>query len=176
MKILTQKRLKECLSYDPETGVFLWKVSLNSLSRVGAIAGRICNGQRQIGLDYELYSAANLAWLYMTGELPENFIDHIDRNGDNNKFTNLREATRTQNAHNRRAFKNGTSGYKGVTAAGKSGRWRSQITINKVFHSPGVFNLKESAALAYDLAAHEHFGEFAVLNFPTAPSRDWILI
>lgn len=71
---VTADRLRKLLSYDPETGVFRWKETRGSI-RSGARAG--CDGGSQgriIRVDKRLYSAARLAWLYMTGEWPPNEI------------------------------------------------------------------------------------------------------
>ena len=98
-------------------------------------------------------------------------VDHIDHNTLNNQRSNLRICTIDQNQQNRRITGNGTSRYKGVFWAKDRQKWRAGIGLRDVFGqkfhiSLGQFDLEEDAALAYDDAAIEHFGEFAYLNFP----------
>jgi hypothetical protein len=156
---LTVERLKELLHYDPETGVFTWKVRVANVP-AGSIAG--CNKERYhfIGVDGREYRAHRLAWLYMTGEWPVE-IDHRDTDGHNNRWANLRHATRIQNCRNTGLPKNSTSGSKGVYWSKDRQRWVAQITINKVRTGLGRFHTKERAAAASEAAARKHFGEFA---------------
>jgi hypothetical protein len=94
----------------------------------------------------------------------ERDLDHIDGNGLNNQKINLRFCSHRQNHQNRKHHKNTSSPYKGVSWH-YSGKWKSQIMVNgKVVHI-GLFTSGEEAALAYDKAAKESFGEFARLNF-----------
>lgn len=90
--------------------------------------------------------------------------DHKDHNGLNNQRENLREATNAQNVANTRT-RWGVSKYRGVTFVRKSGKWSAHITANGHDFYLGTFHLEEAAAWAYDVAAREHFGEFACPNF-----------
>lgn len=93
-------------------------------------------------------------------------IDHIDRNGLNNLESNLRFSTQSQNMHNTGLQSNNTHGVKGVCFHRRcvSRPWSARIHINKKSISLGYFATKEEAALAYNKAALELLGEFAVLN------------
>jgi len=91
-------------------------------------------------------------------------IDHINRNGLDNRRSNLRLATIAQNAWNSRRRKN-RSGYKGVWYAKDKGRFRAAIWHNNKREYLGYFDSPRQAALAYDEAAKRYHGEFAVLNF-----------
>jgi hypothetical protein len=93
-------------------------------------------------------------------------VDHIDHDGLNNVRSNLRPATKGLNIRNSRAHTRGVSPYKGVSRTRK--RWKSQISANGVHYHLGHYDSQEEAALAYDRAAQEHFGEWAALNFPEA--------
>jgi hypothetical protein len=97
----------------------------------------------------------------MTGDWPPQHVDHIDRNGFNNCFDNLRVATRSQNQGNRRISRNNTTGLKGVTYRASRGLWLAQISIDGHQRCLGEFDTPEKAAEAYKLAAAEHFGNFA---------------
>ena len=88
---LTQERLKEVLNYNPETGVFTWKINKGSRTSIDSVAG--CFGVKQNGIliriNKILYSAHYLAYLYMTGYFPTQRIKHIDGNKNNNRWSNL---------------------------------------------------------------------------------------
>lgn len=115
---MTQERLKELLHYEPETGWFTWRVN-NSVAAVGQRAGGDHGlGYRSIGLDYKKFLEHKLAWLYMTGEWPEEEIDHINRDRADNRWPNLKRASRSQNGHNKGQHPRNTTGYKGVYRSG----------------------------------------------------------
>lgn len=90
-------------------------------------------------------------------------VDHKDRNKFNNTRDNLRPATSSQNKCNRALQSNNTSGYRGVYKMRSS--WTSRIKLGGKPVVLGTFITKEEAALAYDIAAVKHYGEFAQLNF-----------
>lgn len=91
-------------------------------------------------------------------------VDHINGNGLDCRRENMRVCTKTQNMRNRRKFK-GVSRYKGVDWYGRSNKWRARIRVNGKLLHLGYFEEESAAARAYDLAAIEHFGRFANLNF-----------
>lgn len=88
---------------------------------------------------------------------------HINGEGLDNRRTNLRVCTQGETNRNKRVF-SGSSKYKGVYWYKKSGGWKSKITINYKQIHLGTFSDEKSAAIAYNKAAKEHFGEFALLN------------
>lgn len=92
-------------------------------------------------------------------------VDHKDRDGLNCQKHNMRLATRAQNAANSPRIQSETgSGYRGVVY--NWNKWRARIKVCGEFIYLGSFVTKEEAARAYDTAARQHHGEFAVLNFP----------
>ena len=101
--MLTAERLREVLNYDPQSGEFRRRVDRGRGRghrwKAGTIAGRKAQ-YIHINIDYALYAAHRLAWLYMTGEWPSRGIDHIDRDKHNNAWSNLRLADKSQNAMN----------------------------------------------------------------------------
>jgi hypothetical protein len=92
-------------------------------------------------------------------------VDHIDRNGLNNRRCNLRICSAADNSRN--SVKKGKSSrYKGVSWNKKNKKWFSSIKYNRKFLHIGYFENEIAAAKAYDKMAHKLFGQFAYLNFP----------
>lgn len=164
MTQLTQQRLHELLDYDTASGVFLRKVSLSNRTPVGSVAGSVnsSDGYRYILVDGKRYAAHRLAWIYITGQWPDSLLDHIDMDRTNNALSNLRQANKSTNGANRGTNKNNTSGFKGVHYF-RAG-FVARIKVKRKYIHLGVFTTKEDAAKAYDIAALEHFGSFAITN------------
>jgi hypothetical protein len=91
-------------------------------------------------------------------------VDHINRNGLDNRRKNLRPATYLQSVMNRGTYR-GTSVYKGVSWSKYHQKWRAYIVVNKKQKFLGSFKDEVSAAKAYDEAAIKYFGDFAYLNW-----------
>lgn len=100
------------------------------------------------------------------GALPGFEIDHRDRDGLNNRRSNLRQATRSANRANSKKYDRGdrTSQYKGVSWVPKLRKWRALAGGQYI----GYFGDEEEAARAYDRLAFAKWGPFARLNFPDA--------
>lgn len=96
---------------------------------------------------------------------PSGTVDHINHNGLDNRRQNLRVASRSQNAANQRRRPNTKSGYKGVGLLYDK-YYVARIKRDGKVSYLGCFESGEDAARAYDAAAKEIFGEFALLNFP----------
>jgi hypothetical protein len=114
LTLLNQERLKELVHYNPETGQFS---SLKTRGR--AVRGKALGTVRQDGyvsifIDGRWYRAHRLAWLYVYGEWPKGWLDHIDRNRANNAIDNLREATPSLNSFNAGLRKDNKSGHRGI--------------------------------------------------------------
>lgn len=159
--ILTAERLRELLHYDPETGVFTWKLPSQHRLKPGAIAGRISSqGHRQVTIDRRAYQAHRLVWLFMTGQWPRGEIDHINGNRLDNCWRNLREATRIQNCANTGKRHHNRSGFKGVFPMTR-GRWGASICVRGRNLNLGIHETPEQAHAAYCEAATRIHGEFA---------------
>lgn len=91
-------------------------------------------------------------------------VDHINGNGLDNRKENLRICSHKENLRNSRKPKNNTSGYKGVSWDKSRNRWKAYIIFDYKFKYLGRFKIKKDAALAYNKAAKDLFGEFAKLN------------
>jgi hypothetical protein len=164
--MISQAQLKEVLEYNHDTGLFTWikavEVRKRADRKVSNVAGYKTNhGYIVIMVKQKEYRAHRLAYLYMTGKFPENDIDHINHIRDDNRWTNLRDATGSQNQANQAKRKNNTSGYKGVSWNERDKRWRAQIKyMNKHIHI-GHYTTAEEASEAYKKKATELNGEFS---------------
>jgi hypothetical protein len=161
--ILTQERLKELLTYDPETGVFVWVTRPNGLRRNGNLAGTNHHtGYRHIQIEKKLYASHCLAWLFMMGQFPPDEIDHINMDKKDSRFVNLRAVTRGENEQNRYKPLNNTSGFKSVSYHKRTKKWQASIGLNGVLKYLGIFSTPEDASSAY-LAAQR-------IYHPTCPT------
>lgn len=158
--VLKRERLADLFCYDPESGIFRYRTHAARRVRPGDIAGSVNNqGYRHIRVDGRAYKAHRLAWFYVTGAWPSNLIDHINGDRDDNRFSNLREATRSQNLANSKVFRAGKNQHKG--ARPYKGRWRASIShLNQRFFL-GDFATEGEAISAYSDAARSLFGNFA---------------
>lgn len=173
IKILPPRALlRELLRYDAVTGQFTWLprpremfVSDNAFrtwnSRyVGKVAGSVRPaGHLAVAVGHTQYRAHRLVWLYVHGDPVPDVIDHVDGNKLNNRFTNLRAATKLQNGANSTIRKNNTTGIKGV------GRWKGFYRARIMFEGKdinlGYFKTLEDAAKARFEAASRLHGSFA---------------
>ena len=146
--ILTQERLIELLHYEQSTGAFSWvdtsRHHKNKLCNVGYSNGRYW----KIMLLGKSVMAHRLAWLYVTGRMPNGEIDHINGNRLDNSFVNLRDVSHSVNMQNQRhARANNTTKVLGIRKCGD--KFTARIGCNgKRFHL-GMFETKEDAHHAY---------------------------
>jgi len=142
------ENVRRCFDYDPDTGAFTWKIRRSRIC-VGNQAGHInSTGHFKVKLDGVDHMVHRLIWLWYYGELPKNFIDHINGIPHDNRIVNLRDVTNRVNQQNqRKANSLSTTGYLGVGKCGK--RWRARIrTENGRLHL-GVYGTPEEAHQAY---------------------------
>jgi hypothetical protein len=164
---LTAERLRELLSYDPETGIFTWIARPALCNRIGAMAGSFdTRGYLRIQIDGRGHKYHRLAWLYVNGEWPKKGLDHINGVKDDNRICNLREATDSQNAANCAARPCNTSGFKGVylESRSKTQKWRARVQVSGKLRNFGSFTDQTTAMIAYNFAALKHYGKFARLD------------
>lgn len=154
--MVTQERVKELLEYIPDTGEFFWKKRYHK-SLVGTKAGcKTNNGYITISVDGKFFLAHRLAFLWMTGEIPE-YTDHRNNDKSDNRWANLRPATMQENNQNRSIQKRNTSGVKNVSFNKASGKWRVSIGRKEI----GRFDDLELAELVAIEAREKYHGEFA---------------
>lgn len=161
----TVARLRECFTYDPETGLLLWAIQAGRAS-VGYPAGNIKSlGYLGVQLDKVPLLVHRIVWAMEHGEWPENQIDHIDGCRSNNKLENLRPASHSQNMRNKVGW--GKSGVKGVCWIEGDKKWRASLGVGKSVRYLGQFETIEEADMAYRLAAQAQQGDFAYHNTAT---------
>ena len=167
MRHPTLQRLRSLLHYDPDSGRWTWVVDRGGTARTGKEAGYIHsfsdtqNQRRVLKIDGVFYRASRLAWFYMTGQWPKNLIDH--KNGDtlDDRWENLRQATRSQTAASRKRSRNNAAGFKGVfKRRDRNGYW-VRIQVNGKRITRGSFQSREAASEAYKTLAIKHYAEFA---------------
>jgi len=155
--MLTQNKLKEALSYSPDTGVFRWKISKPGHKGVGSMAGNISSqGYRVITVNGKEYRVSRLAFLYMEGYFPEHEVDHKNRNTVDDRWANLRHVTHSCNMKNRGLMGHNTSGIPGVHRYKKNGTWQVTITSRKKRFFCGYFKSFKDAVKARWDAEKKH--------------------
>jgi hypothetical protein len=145
---LTAEQVRELFRYDPETGDF-YRLNPAGRSPVGIVPPCINGeGYRRISILGRLHSAHRIAWLYMTGSWPQNWVDHINGDRTDNRWSNLRDVTPRRNALNRkRSNSNNLTGVRGVFFC--SGRFRVQLKLDGTKRSLGSYvTLEEARAVA----------------------------
>jgi len=162
---ISAERLREVMTYDPETGVFRRRIQTRRSHPPGAVVGSINNwGYVVFRVDGIHVSGSRAAWLYMYGRLPDQYIDHIDGNRQNNAIRNLREASAVENGRN-----NAGKGYC-LDRSGSGTRYRAYIYVNKKQINLGCYSNENDARAAYIVASKTYFGQFSAANRPPASS------
>jgi hypothetical protein len=162
---LTAELVRSLFDYGAHSGQLWWRVGNAHRVRAGDSAGCVdTKGYRVVGIGGRNYKAHRIIWLMMTGAFPKHQIDHADGDPSNNRWENLREATRIQNSQNCGRRRNNSSGYTGVVlergGGRKTPRWRAYIKVNGTPLHLGFFGSPEAAYAARLAAEVSHFGEF----------------
>ena len=146
--MLTQEKLYSILNYDQDTGIFTWKVNRRNKAKINTVAGyKESEGYIVISVFGKSYKAHRLAWLYVYGELPNEYIDHINGNKSDNKIENLRICTNAENQWNSKISSKNVSGVKGVHWCNTKKRWKAKLSINGKIKHIGYFTDLESAKI-----------------------------
>lgn len=157
-KELTAERLRELLSYDPATGLFM-RHDMRGASKKGWMQGSAnASGHLVMGVAGKTYLGHRLAWLWVHGVWPTHEIDHINGNPADNRLVNLRDVPKSINMQNLKQARsdNKTSGLLGATLHKPSGRWVAQLSVGgkKILHKH--FDTAQQAHDAYLLAKRQH--------------------
>lgn len=172
--MITALRLRELLDYDPMTGIFTWRRQKQGLTSANGPRNRWANkragamtvqGYYIVSVDNERLRTCRLAWLYMTGQWPSEHIDHINGNPADDRWSNLRECSRSENMSNAKLLRlNNTSGARGVSWNKRLGKWHARVSFERQLHHCGYFDTFEEAVAARDAKAVQIHGAFAQLN------------
>ncbi len=157
--MFTAAELREWLRYDPATGHFTWLQKASSRAMPGYRAGCLdrTSGYWVIKILKRQCKASRLAWLYMTGEWPEDEVDHKNTARSDNRWSNLRPGNRSTQLANQRP----RSPHKKGIYLRKSGRWMAQVQCRDIRLNLGTYNTEDEAHEAYRRAATKLHGEFA---------------
>ena len=155
--MFNQSTLKSILSYNENTGLFVWLDCKTRARRNGKIAGTLTKNKRiHITINKKRFYAHRLAWLYVYGIWPVNFIDHINGIFDDNRIVNLRECNRLENQQNiRKPTKSNKSGYLGVSYDKKLNKFKVGIGINYKVKYLGYYESAKEASEVYLKAKRE---------------------
>lgn len=137
------------MEFRPETGAFSKQC--------------ICSttGYAYVNIGGQSLQAHRVVWAREHGEWPPIQVDHINGVRTDNRPSNLRLATNTQNMQNSGVTVKSKSGVKGVHWCKDKKKWGAWICVNKKRMGLGRYKTIEEAAAAYAAAAHKYFGEFA---------------
>lgn len=164
---ITQEYVRSIFTYSPETGLLNYKKSPRYGILPGDLVGHVYKVSDNLSylettINSRSYKIHRLIWLYMTGRFPDKGIDHKDGNGLNNKWDNLRECNQSQNQWNKSKYKSKKGLYKGVYKDGNL--FKALVTVEGKQINIGWFKTELEAAIAFNEAAKQYYGEFAYLN------------
>ena len=146
--MITYEQVRDAIIYEPKSGIIRWRNKCGS-GKNGVYVGWYdkIKGYHQLEIFGRSYKAHRIIWLYMRGYLPEKQIDHINRNKEDNRWCNLREASQQCQSQNCNIAKNNTTGITGVTLR-KNGKFRAMIRYNDKLISLGTYNNLTQAVFA----------------------------
>jgi len=160
------EKVRALFDYDPTTGILRWRQAV-SCHQAGDVAGsrkrRPHTSYIEIRYGGRFYMAHRLVFLWMTGRWPNPQVDHINRDGFDNRWCNLREASASQNAANRKVSSLNKLKLKGVIRVTRFGvtKYEARIRVDGKQHHLGRYGSAQEAHAAYIRAAEQKFGEFA---------------
>lgn len=161
-KILpSAEELRALFSYDRESGIAVWKTRPSRAKiKVGdEVKSKFSSGYLRVTIKGSTYRLHLVIWKMETGVDPVDEVDHLDLDKTNNRWGNLREATRSQNGMNIAITTRNTSGFKGVSQV-PCGKWKASIRHKGKLIYLGHHDTREGAHAAYVAKSIELFGEF----------------
>lgn len=154
---LNTSRVRELLDYNPDNGELTWRLQTSRRVKVGDVAGSAHNqGYITVGIDGVRWLTHHVVWVWWYGEMPDGDVDHINRDRSDNRISNLRCVSRSDNLLNAR-HKNAT-GFTGVMQV-PNGRFRAAFHVKRKCTYIGTYDTAEEAHEAY---AKRHIQEYGV--------------
>jgi len=164
----------EYFQYDHDTGRIWWKKNHGKSIKAGDETGTSAtsHGYAQVMFHGITITAHRLAWFLFYGEWStrRRQVDHINGIRTDNRISNLRIATQSQNSANSNG--RGKQKYKGVTWNKPCSKWRVMLMYQKKHIHIGMYDSDVEAATAYDNAARQYWGDYARVNFPKEKSNE----
>ena len=161
---LTRDHLESILRYDIATGEFIRLRTSRPTGKINA------DGYIEVQVGKSRYLAHRLAWFWVYDQWPDYSLDHANRVKTDNRISNLRYITPSQQNQNTNLHPNNTSGYRGVFLDKSSGKWRSRIRVNNKKYSLGSYLTPEEAYAAYLKAVPLYHTHNPLLDLP-----DWLI-
>jgi hypothetical protein len=144
------------LQYNPESGLFVWRDGKRKGQQAGSVNS---HGYLYLKINKKIYKCHRIAFLLTYGKWPE-LVDHINGIRSDNRISNLREASSSQNRMNAKTRRDNTSGHPGVKWHSELQKWRAEIKKGGRIITLGMFEEKTDAVAARQKAQQEYFGEF----------------
>lgn len=156
---VSQELLKSLFKFDENSGEFIRKVRIGRLKE-GSVAGsKRRDGYINLGVNGKSYLLHRLIWMYVHGEFPTKYLDHVDGNPSNNRLCNLREADESENSQNAKKRYTNKSGYTGVHFRPDAGYCARIQLKGKRIHL-GYFDTPDEAGKVYQEAAEKLHKDF----------------
>lgn len=154
---LTADRVRELFNYDSHTGLLSRRVSRKIKNPSTKIGWKTKEGYLRLSIDKRCYYAHRIIWLWITGYWPNNEIDHINCQHDDNRIVNLREVDSRMNKENLRGPRSDNKcGLLGVHLRNDTNKYEAKIKAGDKRISLGSFKNKEDAYNAYLSAKRKH--------------------
>ena len=178
MSTITHKSWTEYFSYNPESGNLVWKHRPEHLFKSkrafaawnanyeGKVAGHNqpagAGSARYVRVWNKMHRAHRIIWEMHNGPIPKGLvIDHINGNFYDNRISNLRLATQSQNGMNRLLSKANKLRIKGVSWDRDRKKFKAVISVSGKIIQLGRFDIKALAASAYAKGSLMHHGTFS---------------
>lgn len=156
--------LQEFFAYDPLTGDLRWKKPKGRAKKGTLALPSPRDGYVRVAINRKTYTVHRLIWKIMTGNDPENEVDHRDGNPSNNRWRNLRQADHFQNMANSAPYRKKSGLPRGVAKTTYGSGYAAQIQVNKKLRHLGVFPTPDAAHEAYLTASRDLHGAFALVE------------
>ena len=151
----------DVLDYDAATGELFWNDKAPVKVRNKPANAKDGQGYIHLKVGGKMILGHRIVWFKVYGEFPSLQIDHINGIKDDNRISNLRLASNSQNSMNKGKQSNNTSGFKGVTFHKHTKKYHAKICINGQRTSLGYYDVAADAYNAYLKAQGELHGQFA---------------